>query len=178
MLRVNSNPLCILRLVKRTTLTILVLLALAYVGTWMAFGDRALLKRAVRMVWTDADLVRLNAAVPFAFCTDLTQRDTLTAYDRSARVLSMACFEDESLPEIQREADLSSLPEDQRGLIVGFAELRFPNPVLARNDIGLWYYGTDYYEQREEWVTWAFIGWLPLFGRDLGLGRLSPEEDA
>lgn len=55
------------------------------------------------------------------------------------------------------------------GLIVGNAKVTSRNPFLVRNEIGIWYYGTDGTPARVEWLTWAIIGWVPLWTEDWGL---------
>ena len=161
---------------------ILLGVAVVYIGTWSAFGERALLDRDARLIWTDADITRYSRLygeeLPHVLCTDLTDRRTIERYGRTARVLSWEeCFGDRS--DALRLAEAATVPEDSElGLIVGTADLAYPNPFLAKNEVGIWFYGTDYTEYRVEWVTWAFVGWLSLFGREIGLGQVSSEEDA
>ena len=144
-----------------------------YVASWVALGDRALLNRNVRVIWEDDDVDeygrRYGEALPHVLCTDLTSRDSVTLHGRTARVIPWdTCFSEGSngiLWDLDRSRDQSK----ELGLIVGNAIQRYPNPLLTRNEIGVWYYGTDHTPTREEWVTWAFVGWLPLYRDSWGL---------
>lgn len=152
---------------------IIVVAAVLYVGSWAAFGERALLERDVRVIWEDDDVDeygrRYGEALPHVLCTDLTSRDSVTWHGRAARVIPWdTCFSEGSrsvLWDLDRNRDRS----EELGLIVGNAVQRHPNPLLTRNEIGVWYYGTDHAPTREEWVTWAFFGWVPLYRTSGGL---------
>lgn len=151
---------------------ILASVVLLYVGSWAAFGDRALLDRNVRVIWDDDDVDeyghQYGEALPHVLCTDLTSRESVTRHGRTARVIPWdTCFGEGS--NILTGLDQSRDPSSELGLIVGNAVLRYPNPLLARNEVGVWYYGTDHTPTREEWVTWAFVDWIPLYKVDWGL---------
>ncbi len=146
-----------------------------YLGSWAALGDRALLNRDVQLIWEDNDIVeyseRYGEALPHVLCTDLTSQESLTSHGRTATVLPFGdCFsKDEGASSVLWDRYQSRSDSTELGLIVGYAVQLHSNPLLSLNDVGLWYYGTDYTPSRGEWVTWAFVGWIPLFSTDWGL---------
>ena len=148
-----------------------------YVATWFALGDRVMLEENEERIWTDWDVTTYAAGAPSYLCTNLPSPDSSTVGGRRGAVLHTAeCRDPDVLDSLERRA-AEDASDSTSGIVLGFSEASFRTPILTRNGVGLWFYGTDFVETCDEYVTWALYRWVVLFETSgYGCG-LSPHQD-
>jgi hypothetical protein len=164
---------------RTRTILFIASVLLVYVGSWLFLAEQVMLRENTRRIWSDWDVQKFAPNAPLYLCTNLTRRDTVVESGRAAEVMprekcnSMGVLDSLQHAAVRRASDSSS----SQGIVVAYAVADIQTPLVTRNGVGYWFFGSDHVEVCDEWITWAFFRWIVLYESNGTDCQLSEKRD-